>query len=179
MPKAPSELTIYIAGSFKHLHGVRLLGAELAKAGCRILDWTAKASPPPGLNAVQRREWMDTDMDGGQVYSFCKNACLTADLLVYYGASGQDAGVEVGMAASLGTPILGIRGPLESPGLMLHGAVSVWTDDATQVAPIVRELCELKSGNWENLDPHSSRPAHLLGRLIKSRLAETGVPESG
>ena len=35
-----AQLTIYVAGSFKHKHGVRLLGRELRAMGCRMLDWT-------------------------------------------------------------------------------------------------------------------------------------------
>lgn len=42
-------LTIYVAGSFRHKHGVRLPGRELRAPGCRMPDWTEKAAPPPGL----------------------------------------------------------------------------------------------------------------------------------
>lgn len=134
--------TAYIAASFRHKHGVRLLGRELEKLGFRVLDWTAKASPPPGLTPAERRLWMDTDLEGGRVFEFCKNACLDADLLVYYGESGQDAGVEVGLAAAAGTPVLGIRGPLEGPGLMLHGAVTAWVDDAEGALALAGELAD-------------------------------------
>lgn len=133
-------LSIYIAGSFRHRHGVRLLSRELRKMGCLILDWTAKATPPPGLSPVERRVWMDTDLEGGEVYAFCRDACLNADLLIYYGESGQDAGVEVGLASAIGAPILGICGPLEGPGLMLHGAVTSWASDAEDALDIVRDF---------------------------------------
>lgn len=133
-------MTIYIAASFKHLHGVRLLGRELRARGCKILDWTEHASPPPGLTPAERRIWMDTDQAGGQVYSFCRSACLTADLVIYYGASGQDAGVEIGLASALGTPILGIAGPLEGPGLMLHGAVTAWVASIEEALEVMEAL---------------------------------------
>lgn len=144
-------MKVYIAASFKHLHGVRLLGKELRRLGCEILDWTEKASPPQGLTPAQRRAWMDTDQNGGQVYEFCKKSCLEADLLIYYGESGQDAGVEVGLAAGAGIPILGIRGPLEGPGLMLHGAVSQWADS-------IEEAIELLGGALKKM-PSPAKPA--------------------
>ncbi|MBO4317052.1 MAG: translation initiation factor 2 [Mailhella sp.] len=125
MPKA------YIASSFKNIHGVRLLSSRMRDMGYVVLDWTEKAFPPEGLKPSERREWMDTD-HGGEVFAFCARACTQADLVVYFGASGQDAGVEVGMAAASGIPVLGIRGPLESPGLMLNGAVSFWAETIGQ-----------------------------------------------
>lgn len=162
-------LKVYIAASFKHLHGVQLLGGELCRLGCEILDWTAKASPPPGLTPAQRREWMDTDQNGGQVYEFCKNACLTADLVIYYGASGQDAGVEIGLAAAAGKPILGIRGPLEAPGLMLHGAVTAWVDSASQAVEIVAALAQWTASGCKN---NLAAKDNLALALLASSLAK-------
>lgn len=158
-------IRVYIAASFKHMHGVRLLGRELARMGCVILDWTAKATPPQGLTPAQRRIWMDTDQDGGQVYEFCRDACQTADLVIYYGASGQDAGVEIGLAAASGAPVLGIRGPLESPGLMLHGAVSAWVEDAESAIETVRGLLRLQAGHQDT----ASELAVLLAQAMRKR----------
>lgn len=164
-----SGLIIYIAASFRHLHGARLLGRELRRLNCEILDWTALASPPPGLTPAERRIWMDTDQNGGQVFAFCKDACLTADLIIYFGASGQDAGVEIGLAAAAGAPILGIRGPLESPGLMLHGAVTAWTEDAEAAIGAIKELARLKAGNWVEVSENSSAPGQRLARKMLVR----------
>lgn len=131
---------VYVAGSFRHRHAVRMLGRELERLGCILLDWTEKATPPPGLDPVQRRRWMDSDLEQGSVYSFCRDACINADLVIYFGESGQDAGVEVGLAAGNGVPVIGIRGPLESPGLMLHGAVTRWVDSVEEALELLGQL---------------------------------------
>ena len=166
------QLTLYIAASFKHIHGVRLLGKEFSRIGCEILDWTMKAVPPQGLTSAERRIWMDTDRNGGQVYAFCRNACLNADLVVYFGASGQDAGVEIGMASAVGAPILGIRGPLESPGLMLHGAVTAWVEDAESAILAVEGLVGLTRGGG----PKILTPAtQLLSEAMRKRRKQTGL----
>lgn len=166
-------MKLYIAASFRHLHAVQLLQSSLRAAvpGIEILDWTELAAPPLGLTPAQRREWMDTDLSG-EVFRFCEAACGTVDLLVYLGAAGRDAdglcpsrtegasggaalrseidaGVEVGMAAASGIPILGIRGPLEAPGLMLHGAVTQWCIDAETA---LRLITRLSTCRWENVD---------------------------
>ena len=162
-------LSIYVAGSFKHKHGVRLLGRELRALGCRMLDWTEKAMPPQGLTPAERRIWMDTDRDGGQVYAFCRDACLNADIVIYYGASGQDAGVEVGLAAGTGVPVLGIRGPLEGPGLMLHGAVTVWVDSAEQALEIIGRILGNAAKRWAEADFEPDEAARRLCRLLRGR----------
>lgn len=131
---------IYIAASFRHMHAVRLLGRELRTMGFDILDWTEKAVPPPGLTPQERRMWMDTDTAGGEVFTFCRQACQSADLVIYFGSSGQDAGVEVGLAHSAGVPVLGIRGPLEAPGLMLHGAVDLWAETVEDALTMLETL---------------------------------------
>ncbi|WP_165072776.1 translation initiation factor 2 [Desulfovibrio sp. ZJ200] len=135
-------MKIYIAASFRQLHAVQLLQRSLALElpDIQILDWTGLAMPPADLTPAQRRQWMDTD-HGGEVFAFCEEACGRADLLIYVGQSGQDAGVEVGLARAAGVPVLGILGPLEAPGLMLYGAVTLWTrtveDACERIATLV------------------------------------------
>ncbi len=133
---------VYIAASFKHKHAVRLLGRILREFGFNILDWTEKATPPTGLTPAERRQWMDTDTEGGQVFAFCKDACIEANIVIYFGESGQDAGVEVGLASGAGVPILGIRGPLEAPGLMLHGAVDVWVEAIEEAIDLMHAVAQ-------------------------------------
>ena len=172
-PADAARLTIYVAGSFKHKHGVRLFCRELAALGCRILDWTEKATPPPGLTPQERRVWMDTDRAGGSVYAFCREACRTADLVIYYGASGQDAGVEVGLATGAGVPVLGIRGPLEAPGLMLHGAGTAWVDSVEEALELVARLTELAREPAAPL-PRRRGPLRRLAEALLARRGQRG-----
>ena len=173
-PDDAAPLTIYVAGSFKHKHGVRLFCRELAALGCRILDWTEKATPPPGLTPQERRVWMDTDRAGGSVYAFCREACRTADLVVYYGASGQDAGVEVGLATGAGVPVLGIRGPLEAPGLMLHGAGTVWVDSVEQALELVAGLTHLLH-EPQAVPAAGTEPLRRLADALRTRRERNGA----
>lgn len=131
-------LRVYIASSFRHLHAVRLMGRLLRSMGYVVLDWTEMATPPDGLTPAERRAWMDAD-HGGAVFAFCERACREAHFVVYLGASGQDAGVEVGIARGRGVPVMGIRGPLEAPGLMLYGAVDVWVEDAEEALAVLAD----------------------------------------
>ena len=135
------DLRVYIASSFRHLHTVRLLGRELRAMGYELLDWTEKAKPPEGLTPAERRAWMDTD-HGGVVFAFCEQSCREADFLIYLGGAGQDAGVEVGMARAWKVPVLGIRGPLEAPGLMLYGAVDVWVENVEDALDLLLAIAE-------------------------------------
>lgn len=139
-------MQVYIASSFKNIHAVRLLAKEMESMGYTILDWTKKATPPEGLSPSARREWMDTD-HGGEVFSFCATACKEADFLIYLGTSGQDAGVEIGIAYGCNKPVLGIRGPLEAPGLMLHGAITVWVEHIEQALEALHEIAEYRNNH--------------------------------
>ncbi|WP_288229133.1 translation initiation factor 2 [uncultured Desulfovibrio sp.] len=135
-------LTVYTAASFRLLHAVRLFHDALRAhiPDVRILDWTGMGMPPPGLTPEKRRRWFDTEQQGGQVYRFCRDACASADVVVYLGHSGQDAGVEVGLAAGAGVPVIGVAGPLEAPGLMLHGAVNLWCYDIQEAVSLLSRL---------------------------------------
>ncbi len=148
----PAPLRAYIAASFKHKHAVRLLGRSMRALGFALLDWTEKAAPPPGLTPLERRLWMDTDNAGGQVFTFCRDACVNAELVIYFGASGQDAGVEVGMAHAAGVPVLGIRGPLEGPGLMLHGAAACWVEDIEHALVLLEQVARHAASDCRDLD---------------------------
>ncbi len=159
---------VYIAASFKHKHAVRLLGRELNKLGFNILDWTEKATPPPGLNPAQRREWMDTDIEGGQVFSFCHKSCVNSDILIYFGESGQDAGVEVGIACGSGVPILGIRGPLEAPGLMLHGATDIWVDSIEDALHLMHLVATQYSSDTNNINSADDFKVRVLCSKINA-----------
>ncbi len=141
-----SKKKIYIASSFRHIHAVQLLERQLITMGYEILDWTRKASVPEGLTPAQRREWMDTDNNGGTVFAFCHESCTSADLVIYLGQSGQDAGVEIGMAKASNIPVLGIRGPLEYAGLMLYGSCTTWVDSIGHALLILERLasCDVK-----------------------------------
>ncbi len=141
---------IYIASSFRHIHAVQLLAKNLREMGYEILDWTSKAAVPEGLNPAQRREWMDKDDNGGTVYAFCKMACTTADIVIYLGQSGQDAGVEIGMACAKNIPILGIRGPLESAGLMLYGSCTHWVEDIGSALNLMSEIKDISQEKLHN-----------------------------
>lgn len=85
-------------------------------------------------------DWRDSERQGGQVYRFCRDACASADVVVYLGHSGQDAGVEVGLAVGAGVPVIGVAGPLEAPGLMLHGAVNLWCRDIREAVSLLSRL---------------------------------------
>ncbi len=136
---------VYIAASFRHIHAVQMLANHLENLDFDVLDWTKKAVVPEGLSPAQRREWMDTDDNGGTVYAFCSNACTTADFVIYLGESGQDAGVEIGMAKAKGIPILGIRGPLEAAGLMLHGSCTLWVDTINNALVVLKQLAKVQA----------------------------------
>lgn len=147
-----STLSVYVAASYRHLHLVQLwqAGLQAMMPSLQILDWTSKAVPPAGLAPDQRRQWMDTDQPGGTVYEFCSDACRNADVVVYLGASGQDAGVEVGIAAGAGVPVIGVAGPLEAPGLMLNGAVSRWCESLPEAELLLwsMEQCFHRAECW-------------------------------
>jgi len=148
------------------MHGVRLLSRKMREMGFSLFDWTEKAAPPPGLSPPERRRWMDTDSAGGQVFAFCRDACIACTLVVYFGASGQDAGVEVGMAHAAGTPVLGIRGPLEGPGLMLHGAVDCWVEEVEDALALLEQVAGHAATGCRLLPQEPDERVRLLCRRL-------------
>lgn len=133
-------MKIYIASSARNMHGVQLLRDSLAALGHQVLDWTAYAPPlADHLSPEARRAALDSD-ERGEIFDFCANACLEADLLIYLGAAGQDAACEVGMAYAAKVPVLGLAAPTEKPGLILTRAVKAWFQDARALLKYIQEL---------------------------------------
>ena len=117
-------MIIYICSSASNLEAIRALRDELVLAGHTVPDWTPFL-PEPGPYFNMRK---DHDPDG-KIFAFCSQACGSSDLVIYLGPSGQDAGVELGIAETAGVPIWGIIGRGEAPGLMVKGCVDKWFTD--------------------------------------------------
>ena len=142
-------MKIYIASSFKNLHGVHLLRDLLAAQGHELLDWSALAPPlPDDMPPEERRQILDSD-ERGEIFDFCAQACKSADLVIYLGPAGQDAAAEVGVAYASGVPVLGLVGPLEAPGLILTRCVGKWFN---RVADLLNYLGKFNQGQ-ESLVP--------------------------
>lgn len=135
-------MNIYIASSARNLHGVQLLRNALTERGHNILDWTAMAPPlPDHLSPEERRQALDSD-ERGEIFDFCRRACLEAEALIYLGPAGQDAACEVGMAYAAGVPTIGLAAPTEKPGLILNRAITFWAADVHACLIIVDQIQE-------------------------------------
>ena len=122
---------VFTVSSYRNLHAVKLFHLELRlMPGVTVIDWTQFA-PRLSMPLDDRRRKMDVG-ETCLISEFCEKACATADLVVYYGESGKDSAVLVGMAKAIGTPVLGLSGPLEDPGLILRHAVSLWAETPLQ-----------------------------------------------
>ena len=115
----------YTVALYRHLHAVRLTQARMRRLqGLAVLDWTREA-PSLSTPLAERRRLL-------RVGRNCVSAelreagCAAADLMLYLGDSGKDCTVQVGMAKAIGTPVMGIAGPLEETGLMLRNGVALW-----------------------------------------------------
>ena len=64
--------------------------------------------------------------------------------MVYLGDSGKDTAVQVGMAKAVGTPVLGVSGPLENVGLMLLNAVSLWVDGPEDALDVIVQIARCR-----------------------------------
>ncbi|MGD9661789.1 MAG: hypothetical protein AB7U63_10980 [Porticoccaceae bacterium] len=122
---------VFTVSSYRNLHAVKLFHLELRlMPGVTVIDWTQFA-PRLSMPLDDRRRKMDVG-ETCLISEFCEKACATADLVVYYGESGKDSAVLVGMAKAIGIPILGLPGPLEKEGLILRHAVSLWVESPLQ-----------------------------------------------
>ena len=162
-------LDIYIASSFRNLHLVHALLQHFESDNLiDFYDWTNKATPPQGLNSIEKRKWFDTDQ-GGETFSFCKDSVTNADLVIYLGDSGKDACIEIGMAYASDIPIIGLAGSLEDAGLMLNGAVDLWKTSYDSLIVAIEKInlcCKNYSFNDEGRDCESECSLYKICSLM-------------
>ena len=137
------SLKIYTVATYTHRHTVWLFQARLAaEAGVVVLDWTEDA-PALSLPVSERRALLNAGTSC-VVADQREAACVAADLMVYLGDSGKDTAVQVGMAKAVGTPVLGVPGPLETVGLMLLNAVSLWVDGPEDALDVIVQVARCR-----------------------------------
>ena len=133
-------LNIYIASSFRNVNLVHSLIHHFKDDySVNFFDWTRESTPPPKLNTEEKRRWFDSDK-GGEIFTFCKDSVMTAELVIYLGDSGKDACLELGMAYASDTPIIGLAGKLETTGLMLNGAVDLWVESFEELIDVMEKI---------------------------------------
>lgn len=121
-------MKLYICSSAENLEAIIRLRDALFLGGHKVLDWTPLL-PKPGADFARRKN----QDPGGKIFAFCSQACASADMVIYLGPAGQDAGVELGIAKTAGVPVWGVVGRGEAPGLMLGGCVETWFPNASAV----------------------------------------------
>ena len=139
-------MKIYISSSFRNIHLVNMLRINLEAEGHAILDWTIFAPPiQEDMPIHERRTLLNADVRGN-IFAFCARSCASADLFIYQGHSGQDSGIELGIAYASGVFTIGLLGPFEEPGTMLHGAVNLWAKDARDLLSLVKSTAVTPTG---------------------------------
>ena len=156
--------SLFIAASGRQVCAVQRLQQSIRSAApsVQIFDWTEMKQPCPVTSPLLRRR-EDSDALGSQFFSFCSDACKSADLVVCYGHVGQEIGIQAGMAYALGTPVLGIRDQQEVPGPMMAGCVTRWADGEDVVPGLVAQL----AGCWQDIE--SFVP---LGKCLRCNLRD-------
>ena len=166
----PAPFKVFTVSSYRNLHAVRLFQRELLLMvpHVEILDWTHIA-PKPTIPVKERKLRMIVGQDC-LVPEKCEKFCHAADLVVYYGDSGKDTALQVGMARAIGTPVLGIPGPLEEVGLILQNAVSAWVDNPQEAIDLIASVTNCHQGGdprWALCQMcHAVRVCHLAGKKI-------------
>lgn len=114
-------MKIYICTSTRNLDTYLSLRETLILSSFVVPDWTLLL-PPDGQEGENR----NPHDHAGTIFSFCRGACASADMVVYIGPSGMNAACELGIAFASGVTVWGVAGENETPSLMVRGCVSRW-----------------------------------------------------
>jgi len=133
-------MLIYIASSYKNMHGVSQLEATLGAQGHTIHSWLEN-NEKYKTGSPHFEKWVETDA-AFSCFVFDTKAAMTADLVIYYGPSGPDAWAEIGAAFGAQSPvIIGLRAPGEQIGLM-RNMVSTWFHSIPELLSFVNQLAQ-------------------------------------
>jgi hypothetical protein len=70
------------------------------------------------------------------------------------------------MAHAAGVPVLGIRGPLEGPGLMLHGAADCWVERIEDALALLEQVARYAATDCRLLPQETDERVRLLCRRL-------------
>jgi hypothetical protein len=111
-------MKIYIASSWKNVHAVEMLTAELRKMGHEIVSFVENNFYELEVaKKVGFDEWINSE-GGSKAFDYDTTGATTSDIVIYIAPSGKDAAAEVGAAWSRGIPIYALYAKGEDFGLM-------------------------------------------------------------
>ncbi len=113
-------MKIYIASSWKNQHGVEMLTALLRAKGHEVISWVENNYGEDHNHVTKKFDfetWVNSD-EANQSFEFDTTGATKCDLCIYYGPSGKDACVEIGMAWASDVTVFGLYAKGEDLGLM-------------------------------------------------------------
>ncbi len=116
---------IYIASSWKNVHGVELLTSELRKMGFEVISWIENNYGENHNHVTKKFDfetWCNTK-ESDQSFEYDTHGAMTCDIFIYFGTAGQDASAECGLCygqrlAGRTIPMYGLWAKGEGFGLM-------------------------------------------------------------
>lgn len=120
-------MRIYIAGSFKHEHGIEMLTDLLIAKGFEVCSFIRNLNEEKAIGNPEFdfEKWIDSER-AAESFAYDIKAASECDIVIYYGASGLDAWTEIGIAyQSRRSVIIGLLSKGETIGLM-RKCISKW-----------------------------------------------------
>lgn len=147
-------MRIYIASSWRNVHGVQMLTKNLRDAGHVVLSFVEKNFGEAIVTDARFKDYQTAQgmafedwcwsLSGELAFKFDIESATKCDLLIYLSPSGNDASAEMGAAWASGVPIFGLWSKGENLGLMRRMFTSCFSDFEGLLVAV--EL--LSAGKW-------------------------------
>lgn len=119
-------MKIYIASSWRHKSAIQMITELLRDNGHEVLSWIENCDKE-GEPHFNFEDWVLTP-EADKCFKYDIDGATKSDLVIYYGAAGKDACIEIGAAYGAGVPVLALWGKGEDMGLM-RKIVARWFTD--------------------------------------------------